>query len=222
MGAAWQTSDAAGQHRRVLPEPVVVAWTRSDDEHDRGDALLAETTAAVLGTLPTDVALSRLCPSCGSSAHGRPVVVGGPGRRSPFVSLARADDLIVVAVSTGGPVGVDVERIDATDFRGFAAVALHEHERASTLRERAIIWTRKESLLKATGHGLMVDPRLLEMSAPADPPCLVQWAAPDPPAGTPWLATVPVDPEFVACIAVLGVRAPQLSVRAAVQAEAPH
>lgn len=122
---------------------------------------------------------------------------------------------MVVAVSTGGPVGVDVEASNAPAFGGFGAVALHQREHATTLRERAIIWTRKEALLKATGHGLRVDPRLLEMSAPADPPHLLQWAAPDPPAGVPWMATLTLHPHFVACVAVLGVQAPRLSVQEA-------
>lgn len=191
------------------------------DDHARGDPLLARTVASVLGVSPDDVVLSRLCPSCGSARHGRPVVLG-LGSRTPFVSLARAERLIVVAVSTAGPVGVDIERGDAPGFHGFDQVVLHEHERAVTVRERAIVWTRKEALLKATGHGLSVDPRLLEMSAPADPPRLLRWAAPDPPAGPPWMATLSLIPQFVACVAVLGVEAPQLTVQAATVEEAPR
>lgn len=200
-------------------QQVVVAWMRSPDNHERGDTLLARTVASVFGVSPGDVVLSRLCPSCVSSSHGRPVVLG-LGIRTPFASLARADGLVVVAVSIGGPVGVDVERGDAPDFCGFEQVALHERERAKTVLDRATVWTRKEALLKATGHGLSVDPRLLEMSAPADPPQLLHWAAPDPPAGV-WMATLALDPQFVACVAVLGVEAPQLTVQAAAAEEAP-
>lgn len=223
MSAAARKVDAS---RKVLwvpsPDAVVVAWTRTSDEHNSADLLLARTVASVLGVSPTDFTVSRLCPSCGSAAHGRPLVLSNSGPGAPFVSLARADDLIVVAISTAGPVGIDVERVDAPAFCGFDEVALHERERARTVRERAITWTRKESLLKATGHGLRIDPRQLEMSAPIDPPRLLQWAAPHPPTGEPWLADLSLDPDFVTCVTVLGVASPQLSVQAAVQAEPPR
>lgn len=177
--------------------------------------LMARTVASILAVSPADVLVSRLCPTCGSTAHGRPVVLRPSCTQRPFVSLARAQDLVVVAVSTGGPVGVDIEGVDAPAFSGFGAVALHERERAVTVRERAIVWTRKESLLKATGQGLRIDPRWVEMSAPADPPHLRRWDAPHPPIGIPWMATLSLDPHFVACVAVLGIEAPSLSVRPA-------
>lgn len=46
--------------------------------------------------------VTRLCPRCGSVAHGRPRVHGA------HVSLSYADGLVLVAVATV-PVGVDVE-----------------------------------------------------------------------------------------------------------------
>lgn len=162
---------------------VVVAWERSDNHHNRGEMLLARTAAVVLGKTPAEVVVTRLCASCGSTEHGRPMMHGGRGERRAHLSLARTKDLVAVAVSTGGPVGIDVERVDALGFSGFEAVALHDLERAATTRERAIIWTRKESVLKATGQGLRVDPRRLKMSAPADPPRLLQSTRPTrPPA----------------------------------------
>lgn len=105
------------------PDAVVIAWERSDHGQDRGNTLLARTAAAALGVSPVDCAVSRLCTSCGSTEHGRPLVLGDPGGRPQLVSLARAGDLVVVAVSTGGPVGVDVERVDALGFSGFGKVA---------------------------------------------------------------------------------------------------
>lgn len=62
--------------------------------------------------------------------------------------------------------------------------------------------------MKATGQGLRVDPRLLEMSAPADPPRLLRWDALDLPAGVPWLSDLSLDADFVACLAVLGIETP--------------
>ena len=72
---------------------------------------------------------------------------------APFVSLARCDDMTVGGRSMVGPVGVDVERRRAAGFDGFAGVVLHPAERCPWRRERAVVWMRKESLLKATGQG---------------------------------------------------------------------
>jgi hypothetical protein len=77
----------------------------------------------------------RVCPACGSGAHGRPVAVGVPAS----VSLAYAADLVVVAWSYDGPVGVDVEPAGPPVDDGVG-------DRTA--------WTRVEALLKATGAGV--------------------------------------------------------------------
>jgi hypothetical protein len=67
--------------------------------------------------------VTRLCPRCGSSAHGRPLVVAGSGP-APFVSLSYATGLVAVAWSTAGPVGIDIEDagppVDGTDRQEFS------------------------------------------------------------------------------------------------------
>ena len=83
----------------------------------------------------------RLCAWCGSDRHGRPVVLG----TTATVSMAYAGDLVAVAWSTSGPVGIDLE-VDGP------AVGEYGDVRA---------WTRIEALLKATGEGLRRDPRNL-------------------------------------------------------------
>ncbi|WP_205473985.1 4'-phosphopantetheinyl transferase superfamily protein [Nocardioides sp. SYSU D00038] len=70
--------------------------------------------------------VARLCPRCGGSDHGRPVV---PGRPDLHLSLTYAGGLAAVAWSTTGPVGIDVE--PGAD----------------------LAWTRREALLKAAGTG---------------------------------------------------------------------
>jgi phosphopantetheinyl transferase len=81
----------------------------------------------------------RLCPWCGSDRHGRPVVLGS----AATVSIAYTADLVAVAWSPRGPVGIDVE-VDGPAVDEYGDV-------------RA--WTRIEALLKATGEGLRRDPR---------------------------------------------------------------
>jgi hypothetical protein len=125
----------------------------------------AAQRAAAEARLVEELGLSgvaRLCPRCGSSAHGQPRALGASA--PVHVSLAYTDGLALVAWSEA-PVGVDVER----DLPGRTAGDFGD------LRA----WTRAEALLKASGEGLARDP--------ADPPDL--WSAPlDLPTG--WVGAV--------------------------------
>jgi len=68
-------------------------------------------------------------------------------------SLSHCDGRVAAAVSTGGPVGIDVEKIGparADDFR----IYLNATERAwagASARRFCTVWTRKEAVAKATG-----------------------------------------------------------------------
>ena len=116
----------------------------------------------------------RTCATCGSHRHGKPSVVDGTGLS---VSLSYAGGLALVGLSWSGEVGVDVEEVDESDFDGFNAVTLADVEvpaldalSGDDLRlARARVWARKESVLKATGHGLVVDPRQVVVSGPRSP-----------------------------------------------------
>lgn len=81
-------------------------------------------------------ALTRLCPHCAATGHGRP--------RAPdvHVGLAYAPGLAVLAWSATTPLGVDVEHADAAPPPPF------------TVRS----WTAAEAVLKLTGEGLRRDP----------------------------------------------------------------
>jgi 4'-phosphopantetheinyl transferase len=143
-----------------------------------------------------DHELVPTCGRCGGGDHGKPVLAGS----ELHVSLASTVGLAVVAVTPVAPVGVDVERAAATGFDGFAEVALAPGEHAGTDVERARAWVRKEAVLKATGTGLAVDPRTVDVRADrlTEPPALLY----DVPA-----------PEGLACaVAVLGIGRPTLRV----------
>lgn len=95
---------------------------------------------------------TRLCPRCGSAAHGRPharrhgpahAPADSPADPAPtHLSIAYAPGLAVVA-RADGPVGVDVEPADRTPPPGVPDLAA---------------WTRVEAVLKLTGEGLARDP----------------------------------------------------------------
>ena len=82
----------------------------------------------------------RICPRCGGSDHGRPVVPGAPTGSGgpPWVSLSYADGLGVAAWTRDGPIGIDVEAVGPP---------------VGEFGDRAT-WTRTEAVLKATGAGV--------------------------------------------------------------------
>jgi 4'-phosphopantetheinyl transferase len=93
--------------------------------------------------------------------HGKPALAD-PAAQLEF-NLSHSGDLALVAVASGHPVGVDVERTDRE--RDFAALAARELDagvvaalRAAPAEERAAIfyaaWTRHEARLKCLGGGL--------------------------------------------------------------------
>lgn len=110
--------------------------------------------ATVLDRDPCDVPLyrdERGCPRLhGVAAH---------------TSLSHADGMVAVAVTTSGPVGVDIEpRMRAAVMPEIARSVCHGSEAAAirALAEPAraaamlALWVRKEALLKAAGIGLAV------------------------------------------------------------------
>ena len=120
------------------PDPqtgrLAVAWPSSDDE-------IVRIVADFAGITADAVRIVRACRSCGSDRHGKPQVVAPTTTIPLHVSVSRATGLIVVAVTDVGPVGVDLE---------------------ATKDEDLSAWVRTESLVKATGHGLTIDPADLD------------------------------------------------------------
>lgn len=100
---------------------------------------IREVVADAAGCTPAEVTIVQRCRRCGGP-HGRPAV-RTPGRRAPFVSWSSVGPVTAVAVDRS-PVGIDV----------VASPELLE-------------WARLEAVLKATGHGLEVNPTLVGLSA---------------------------------------------------------
>jgi 4'-phosphopantetheinyl transferase len=134
--------------------------------------LLKNLITASTGVPAAAVRLSYDCDECGKP-HGRPRVAYPKTTLPWHVSITHCAERVVVAATQAGPVGVDVELVSATDFAGFEETVLTPQERREQAalpakdraRGRAVSWTRKEAILKATGHGLTVDPRLIEATS---------------------------------------------------------
>jgi 4'-phosphopantetheinyl transferase len=129
---------------------VTVEWTASTIPAD--DAIRAHV-ARVVAVDPGSVQVGRLCGRCGSTAHGRPWASHGV-----HVSLARSGPHLVTAVSTTGPVGVDVESVAGVDLAWDDVSSLLASESVTGGSGRAAFWCRTEALLKRDGTGFTVPP----------------------------------------------------------------
>jgi 4'-phosphopantetheinyl transferase len=131
-----------------------------------GRAFLRLTLARYLGVPPAQIPVSR-------ANSGRPEI-GLPVRERPIhVSLSASGNLVALAVTEDGPVGVDVEPLSGRRFSpDLADVVLSERE------ERALeaipeefrlawlvrTWVAKEAVLKALGVGLSVPPQDVDVA----------------------------------------------------------
>lgn len=166
-----------------------------------GRAVLREVLGGYLGCAPRRVAFRY-------GANGKPELSWPPGGGLQF-NLAHSEDVALCAVTAGGPVGVDVERVrDLPEWQHIADTCFSPVERARITaarpeerrREFFQAWTRQEAVLKATGVGLGAIPS-------------TRTAADGRGAGTegtaPLLRVYPLsgDPGYAAAVAVgLGVR----------------
>lgn len=165
----------------------------------RDRSLLVDAVAHELRCSPQDIDVSATCPRCHSIDHGMPTVsrltrTATPGSTArsapdspagpvPLVSLSRSDDLVVVALVRSGLLGIDIERVDRFSSDAFDDVLLHAAERSALVLlpenerpfRRATLWTAKESILKANGHGLVIDPELLSCIVTDGEVKLVGW-----------------------------------------------
>ncbi|UUN29218.1 4'-phosphopantetheinyl transferase superfamily protein [Streptomyces sp. FIT100] len=184
--------------------------------HDGARALyltahvLARRTVGVqLGVDPRDVVFVPVCKNCRrpqDPPHGKPTLPGTPLE----LSLSHSGTRAMVALTTVGPVGVDIEEIAAR--AGLPLDVLSAPERAEldrlpeAARPPAFIryWARKEAVLKATGDGLMVDPATLTVTGPDAPAGLVEWRERPEPHLPVRLEDLAVGDGYRAAVAVVG------------------
>jgi 4'-phosphopantetheinyl transferase len=169
---------------------IRVGW-RPEAGGSAADELLADLVHRHLGGARPRI--GRCCGRCGSRQHGQRTV----DRDDVHVSLTRAPGLVVAAVSTSGPVGVDAEPSGRARFPGFEDVVAHPHEH---LDDPTRTWVRKEAALKATGWGLDLDPRGVWIDEELR---MVSWDARLPAPERCWVADLPLPAGHVGAVAVI-------------------
>ena len=143
--------------------------------------------------------------------HGKPGLIGPGDAAALQFNLAHADDLALLVVARGRPVGVDLERVrDDVPImtlaeRFFAPDELEALRQLPAGQRTAAFfrcWTRKEAFVKARGEGLSLPLAAFAVSlAPDEPPALrrVDWDAEE---RTRWtLLDLPPLPGYAAALA---------------------
>jgi 4'-phosphopantetheinyl transferase len=134
-------------------------------------AVLRLVAGARLGLPPLRVPVDRTCADCGRP-HGRPWLPG----HDLAVSISHSGDRVLVGVTAGAPVGVDVEQISSrVDPGELARHVLGDGEPVPTRSEFYRYWTRKEAVVKATGDGLRMALPTVVVSPPGAPAELLRY-----------------------------------------------
>lgn len=160
---------AEQQHAAQLPTSTAAVSYLSTQALMRA---MAAARLDVPSSAASEIEVDRSCTLCTSGKkHGKPRIAG------VNFNMSQVNPLVVGAFSrnSSAVLGVDVETLDARLFSGFARLALSNEERAfyeRVAQERpapvlhllsVALWTAKEAVLKATGHGLSVVPSLVRV-----------------------------------------------------------
>lgn len=159
--------DALSTDERRRAAAIVVPAVRR--RFVRARAALRRILAGETGRAPHALAIDY-------GAHGKPRLPDHPGLH---FNLSHSSGLAVIATSTFGEVGIDLEALrPRPDLLPVARrfFAAHEADAVEACdgeaRSRAFLrlWTRKEAVLKATGRGIGVDTRQIAVGiAPCAP-----------------------------------------------------
>jgi len=156
------TADLPASRRALPPDEVarIARFLQPWDRHEREAAhgLLRHLVGGHLGRDPAEIVVAR-------DGDGRPFL---PGRSDLDVNLSHGGGWVAVGLSAEGRIGVDVEgAARPVDWDGVAPVFLHPAEldayrglpAGARPRQALELWSVKEAFLKATGEGLIAEPR---------------------------------------------------------------
>jgi 4'-phosphopantetheinyl transferase len=113
------------------------------DAYLAAHALVRDCAGAVLGADPAGLVLTHLCPGCGGTEHGRPIIEG------VHVSLSHTRTH-VAAAAAGHPIGVDIEEAGRGEIPDTVLAPGERGDAESRLRR----WVLKEALIKVGATSL--------------------------------------------------------------------
>ncbi|MGO4146368.1 4'-phosphopantetheinyl transferase superfamily protein [Paenarthrobacter sp. YAF11_1] len=154
--------------------------------------------------------ISRQCPGCSSTDHGRTVLPG------MSLSLSRSHGMVMAAVApASASVGADVERVPSELFDGFDDYVLTPREAAIMgkldVSSRMRQWVAKEAVLKAAGLGLSIPPSAVSLVPGEDRASGLRAVCPDQPLVNGLdVHPVPVTSTHLAAVSVRGFVLPVL------------
>lgn len=198
QAALW---DILSQDERARAEKF--HFPRDRRRYVVGRGTLRIRLAGYLGCPAATVALSY-------GEFGKPVLQDPDWQARLSFNLSHSDDLAVLAVAGGAPVGVDIERIRPID----GDIALHNFTAAELALLDALprdayaagvlaCWTRREAYVKALGAGLSHPPDSFAVSVhPALPARLLRIDGDPAELGHWTLAALMAAPGYAAALAV--------------------
>lgn len=143
-------------------------------DRDRGlaaHALLRRVLAGVAGGKPSELSLRTRCAACGETDHGKPYLDVGASTAPVEVNLSHSGQVVCLALTAPGvPVGVDVEQRREVGWAALRRSVFSDDEWTATAsaddpdRRLMDAWARKESSVKASGHGLSLPLRRVLVS----------------------------------------------------------
>lgn len=183
-----------------------VAFSRDPDRKRfvLGVALLKTAVAELHGMEAAAVRVDRRCTWCGMQ-HGPPRVTAS----ALHVSVAHSGSRVIAAVSTMGPVGIDLEQRTLRTAIPSIHRVLTRFEPLSKADDFLTYWCRKESVLKATGDGLAVSPLDVVVSPASEPARVVSYRGS---ALTACMVDLDLGPRHAGALTVLTSDAPSVEV----------
>ena len=144
-------------------ERLTAAYFRHARHRDRfiaGRGLVKQLLASYTNTAPDALEFRW-------NAKGKPALTSADGQRELFFNYSHSADHAICAVTHIGPIGADVEQVQAWDDLRELERLVFTTEEIKLLEELATserdlqffrLWTHKEALVKATGEGLSLAP----------------------------------------------------------------
>ncbi|HEX3855398.1 MAG TPA: 4'-phosphopantetheinyl transferase superfamily protein [Polyangiaceae bacterium] len=192
-----------------LDEQERASTYRSTDDRQRfviGRGILRQLAASYLGLHPTEVTFEY-------GALGKPRLRTPGGSRELAFNVAHSGQLILLAFSSGRPVGIDVERLRTLDdslrdvprrFSPQEQVYLQRATQSQAGRRFFDLWTRKEAVAKAWGYGLALPMSKFSVCSESGPCERARFDAACAHLSSCVISSLPSDAGYASAIARLG------------------